>query len=171
MWCWCSDTRVLLPPDQTARHPGKNPALDDTNSTVTLSTTAPSAPSSTVRRALPQAADLGALVCALSAGVHGALVVPHADVSARIAVGFALTTVAVAIGAVALVVRPGPKTTAAVAALLFLLAGAYLLSRTSGIPGLVDHREPFDPLGSAVSLLEVAAATSLWGPLNSRRNR
>ena len=171
MWCWCSDTRGLLPPDQTARPSGKNPALDDTNSTVTLSTTASSAPSSTGDRALTHAADLGALVCALSAGVHGALVAPHADVSPRIAVGFALTTVAVAIGAVALAVRPAPKTTAAVAALLFLVAGAYLLSRASGIPGLVDHREPFDPLGSSVSLLEVAAATLLWGHLISRRNQ
>lgn len=104
-------------------------------------------------------------------GVHGALVIPHADASPRLAVAFALTTVAVSVAGVALVVIPGPKTSTPAAALLFLMASAYLLSRTSGIPGLVDQAEPFDPLGSAMSLLEVAAAALLTRQLTPRRNQ
>jgi hypothetical protein len=116
-------------------------------------------------------ADLCALVCAASAGVHGALVVPHAGESTRMAVAFALATLALATAALGLVLAPMPAISATATALLCAVAIAYVLSRTSGIPGLTEHPEPFDTLGVVVSLAELAAAVVAVGQLDPRRNR
>ncbi|HEX6150291.1 hypothetical protein [Nocardioides sp.] len=113
--------------------------------------------------------DLCALACAASAGVHGALVLPHAGESTRMGIAFAVATVALAVAAVGLALFPDRVLSAAVAALLFVVATAYLLSRTTGIPGLTEHVEPFDTLGTAVSLLEVAAAVVAVRQPNRRR--
>ncbi|MFC7359824.1 hypothetical protein [Nocardioides astragali] len=110
-----------------------------------------------------------AAVCAASGGVHGALVVPHARESLPMALAFSLATLALGAAASALALNPGPSVSAAVAGLLFAVAGAYFLSRTSGIPGLVAHPEPFDTLGTTVSLLEVAAATVAVRHIHPRR--
>ena len=116
-------------------------------------------------------ADLCAVVCAASAGVHGALVAPHAAESSRMAAAFALATVALAVAALEMALAPRPEVAAAVAALLLLVAVAYVLSRTSGIPGLTEHPESFDPLGVGTSLLEVTAAVVAVRHLNRRRSR
>jgi hypothetical protein len=116
-------------------------------------------------------AELCALVCAASAGVHGALVVPHARASTPMAVAFAVASVALAIAAVGQTVAPRPAVSATTAALLLTVAAAYLLSRTSGLPGLSAHPEPFDTLGAVTSLLEVAAAVVAWRQTNPRRHR
>jgi hypothetical protein len=63
----------------------------------------------------------------------------------------------------------GPLVSAAVACLLIAVALAYLLSRTTGIPGLTEHQEPFDTFGAVVSLLEVAAAVMAVRRSNPRR--
>ena len=78
-------------------------------------------------------------------------------------------TVALAGSAVALVLFPAPVMTAAVAGLLLTVAIAYLLSRTSGIPGVTAHTAPFDAFGSVVALLEVAAAFVAVRQPNPRR--
>ena len=111
-----------------------------------------------------------AVVCAASAGVHGALIVPHARESTLMALAFAFATLALGVAATALALNPGPAISAAVAALLFGVAVAYFLSRTNGIPGLVAHPEPFDTLGTTVSLLEVAAAIVAVRQTNPRRH-
>jgi hypothetical protein len=116
-------------------------------------------------------ADLCALVCAASAGVHGALVAPHAAESNRMAAAFALATVALAVAALEMALAPRPEVSAVVAALLLLVAVAYVLSRTSGIPGLTEHPESFDTLGAGTSVLEVAAAMVAVRHLNRRRSR
>lgn len=116
-------------------------------------------------------AELCALVCAASAGVHGALVVPHAGESTRLAVAFAVAAVALALAAVGQALMPTPVVSAATSALLLAVATAYLMSRTSGIPGLTEHLEPFDILGVAVSVLEVAAALVAVRQTNPRRHR
>jgi hypothetical protein len=136
---------------------------------MALSTTTSSASASPRVNGVEE--DACALVCAASAGVHGALVVPHAGESTRMAVAFALTSIALAIAALGLAVGPRPVISPAAAALLFAVALAYLLSRTSGIPGLTEHPEPFDTLGVAVSLAEVAAALVVVRQLSPRRNR
>jgi hypothetical protein len=112
----------------------------------------------------------GAVVCAASAGVHGALIVPHARESTLMGLAFAFATVALAGAALSLALIPSPAISAAVAALLFAIAGTYLLSRTSGIPGLAAHPEPFDTLGTTVSLLEAAAAIVAVRKTTSRRH-
>jgi hypothetical protein len=99
-----------------------------------------------------------ALVCAASAGVHGALVIQHTGESTQLAAAFAAATVALAIAALAEALVATPLVSSMVAALLLTVATSYLLSRTSGIPGLTPHPEPFDALGSVISALEVAAA-------------
>lgn len=102
--------------------------------------------------------DAYAVVCAGSAGVHAALVVPHARESTATAVAFALTALALASVAVVHVLSPTPAATLAGSGLLLAVATAYLLSRTTGLPVLTHHTEPFDPLGAVVSLLEATAA-------------
>lgn len=135
--------------------PGKKCATDDTNTVMAPSSVSSSTAAS---RITVGATDLCALACAASAGVHGALVAPHASEAAPMAVAFVLVTTGLAIAALGLALQPSPNTSTASAALLVAVATAYLLSRTTGIPGLTDHPEPFDALGVAVSTLEVAAA-------------
>jgi len=86
------------------------------------------------------------------------------------AVAFALATLALGAAALGLARFPSPAVLSAAAALLFAVAGAYLLSRTSGVPGLAAHPEPFDRLGAAISLLEVAAAVVGVRRLKPRRH-
>lgn len=116
-------------------------------------------------------ADVCALVCAASAGVHGALVVPHAAESTRLALAFAVATAALTAAALAQALVPCREVAAGAAVLLLGVAAAYLLSRTTGIPGLTEHIEPFDALGTVVSLLEAAAAVVAVRQANPRRSR
>ena len=115
--------------------------------------------------------DVCAVVCAASAGVHAALIVPHAHESTRLAAVFALATAALVLAAVALALGPATAASGAAAALLAAVAGAYVLSRTAGIPGLTQHQEPFDPVGVVISCLEVAAAVVAVRHPNPRRHR
>lgn len=166
MSCWCAHAGAFLPPKTG---PSKNSAFDDTNIVMALSTTS----SSTVALSPVNVggADLCAVVCAASAGVHGALVIPHAGESTRMAVAFSLATVALTIAALGSALMPTPVGLAMAAALLLAVASAYLLSRTSGIPGLTEHPEPFETLGVAVSVVEVAAAVVAVRQPNPRRHR
>ena len=97
----------------------------------------------------------------MSAGVHAALVGPHAAESTVLAFAFAVAAASLAAAAGMQVVSPSPGSARAGAALLSTVAAAYLLSRSVGIPGLIDHPEPFDVLGSVTTCLEVAAALAL----------
>lgn len=116
-------------------------------------------------------ADLTALVGALSAGVHGALVGPHLEESGAMAVAFVVATAALGIAAVAMALVPTPWVSVATAVLLAGTAVLYLLARTTGIPVLTTHTEPFDALGAATSALELVGAVLALVHLNPRRNR
>jgi hypothetical protein len=135
---------------------------------MTLSTT----PSWAVprQRVNAVAADIAAVVCAASAGVHAALVVPHAEESARMATAFAVSTVALTAAAVILATHPSPAASAAQAGLLLSVATAYVLSRTTGIPALDHHQEPVDVFGVLVTSLEVTGAVVVMWPLTRRSN-
>ncbi len=137
----------------------------DTNTVMPLTTTACLPSGIDVARC-----DLVALVCAGSAGVHGALVAPHARESGAMAVAFGLATVLLAVAAVGMALAPTRPVAYAVATLLAGVAAAYLLARTTGLPGLTDHPESFDALGTLVSVLEVAGAVLAVPYLNPRRN-
>jgi hypothetical protein len=134
---------------------------------MALSTSSSSTPATL--RVDVEGAHLCAVACAASAGVHGALVVPHAGESTSMAVAFAAATVALALAALGQALGPPPVVSAAVSALLLAVAAGYLMSRTSGIPGLTEHPEPFEPVGVAISLLETAAAVVAGRQLNPRR--
>ena len=72
--------------------------------------------------------DVAALVCAVSAGTHAALVVPHLRESVPLAVAFAFATTALALAALAQAVAPSALGARVVATLLLALALAYVLS-------------------------------------------
>ena len=112
-----------------------------------------------------------AMVCATSAGVHGALIAPHTTESTRMAVAFTLVTAALVIAALGVAIAPTGAVLTAAATLLLSTATAYLVSRTSGLPWLTEHPEPFDPLGTATSSIEAAAAFVVLRQLNPRRHR
>jgi hypothetical protein len=152
--------------------PGKNRSPGDTYLTVTLSTASRSATAfpMTVRRAESRALPFAAFVCAASAGVHAALVVPHSHESASLAVAFAVSAVTLAVAGAALALDAGPTVTTLVALLLVGVAVAYALSRTTGIPGLTVHPEPLDVFGTVVSCMELMAAWALVR-LPTRRSR
>jgi hypothetical protein len=135
---------------------------------VTLSRTAPSAAEQARDYLGP--ADTPAVVCAASAGVHAALVLPHVQESSALAVAFGMATAALAVAALRLAVPHRPTETVVVSGLLLTVALAYVLSRTTGIPWLTHHPEPFDPLGSTISSLEAGAAVATLLPLTRRRS-
>jgi hypothetical protein len=101
------------------------------------------------------------LVCAGSAGVHLALVPDHLRESPALGVAFLLDAVLLAVVAV-LLGDParGTRTTPAVATLLLATAGAYVLSRTTGIPWLAPDPEPLDGLGAVTTVCELVGANA-----------
>lgn len=100
--------------------------------------------------------DAVAVTCAISAGIHAALVPGHP--------AFAPAAVLLAAATVAALRRPGRRTAAATAALLAGLLGAYGFALTMGVPLLHPHVEGVDGLAlftKAVELLGLAAALDL----------
>jgi hypothetical protein len=136
---------------------------------MTLSTPSSSVPAAS--RVNVADSDICAVVCAASAGVHGALIAPHGHESTRLAFAFLLATVALVAAAVALGLDPTPAVSGAAASLLLAIAAAYLLSRTTVVPGLTQHKEPFDTVGVVTSCLELAAAVVAVRQPNPRRHR
>ena len=108
-------------------------------------------------------------ICAASAGVHAALVPHHLDESVRLGVAFIGSAVALVL--VALVVRSprhdrwGPTLAATV---LAVTATAYVLSRTVGLPLLIDTPEAVDPLGVLTSAAEVVGVWACFPLLNRK---
>ncbi|MBD0348289.1 MAG: hypothetical protein ICV59_03975 [Thermoleophilia bacterium] len=113
--------------------------------------------------------DVVILACAISAGIHGALVPGHLDEGTGPGLGFAAATAALAALVVWLTRRPAslPALATAAATLASLLA-SYALAITTGLPLLHPDAEPVDGLALATKAIEAAgllAATSLlWRP-------
>jgi hypothetical protein len=109
--------------------------------------------------------DVVILACAVSAGIHGALVPDHFEEGAGAGLGFAAATVALAGLVVWLTWRPASASALAAAAVTSggLLA-SYVLATTTGLPVLHPDPEPVDGLALATKAIETAgllAATSL----------
>ena len=103
-----------------------------------------------------------ALVCAASAGVHAALVPEHyREAGPTLATAFALSAVALAVCA-AVSRRPRARARSGLAQVVVLaaVAGCYVLSRTTGLPGLVPVPEEPDALGVVTTAAEVLAAAA-----------
>jgi len=110
-------------------------------------------------------ADVVILACAVSAGIHGALVPGHFDEGAGAGLSFVAATVSLAAVVLWLTRRPGSRPAfGAAAALLSGLLASYALAVTTGLPVLHPHPEPVDGLALATKAIEAVgllAATSL----------
>jgi hypothetical protein len=114
-------------------------------------------------------ADIVILACAVSAGVHGALVPDHFSEGTGAGVGFVVATVLLAVLAVGLTARPASELALAAAVAVFVgLLASYVFAVTTGVPVLHPERETVDGLALFTKAIEVvgvlAAATSLRRP-------
>lgn len=113
--------------------------------------------------------DVVILACAISAGIHGALVPGHFDEGTGAGLGFVAATVALAGLVVWLTWRPANSSALAAAALTFAgLLASYALATTTGLPVLHPDPEPVDGLALATKAIEaaglLAASGLLWRP-------
>ena len=84
--------------------------------------------------------DLVILACAISAGIHGALVREHFEEGTGAGLGFVAATVLLAVLAVALTRRPSQLAFVATAAVFAGLIASYALVITTGFPVLHPER-------------------------------
>jgi hypothetical protein len=113
--------------------------------------------------------DVVILACAISAGIHGALVPGHFDEGTGAGLGFVAATVALAGLVVWLTWRPANASALAAAALTFAgLLASYALATTTGLPVLHPDPEPVDGLALVTKGIEaaglLAASGLLWRP-------
>jgi hypothetical protein len=111
--------------------------------------------------------DLVIATCAVSAGIHGALVPAHLAEGVAAGSAFAASTASLAGLAVALTRSPAPAVVAAAAAAFAALLVAYALAVTTGLPFLHPEPEPIDGLAlftKAVEATGLVAATHLLRP-------
>jgi hypothetical protein len=101
--------------------------------------------------------DLVILACAISAGIHGALVPGHFNEGTGAGLGFAAATVALAGMVVWLTWRPASPSALAATAVTFAgLLASYALATTTGLPVLHPDPEPVDSLALAAKAIEAA---------------
>jgi hypothetical protein len=109
--------------------------------------------------------DVVIVACAISAGIHGALVPGHFDEGTGAGLGFVAATAVLGALVVWLTWRPASASAFAAAAVTFAgLLASYVLATTTGLPVLHPNPEPVDSLALATKAIEAAgllAATSL----------
>ena len=88
--------------------------------------------------------DLVILTCAISAGIHGALVGDHFQEGTGAGLGFVAATVLLAFLAVVLARRPSQLGFVATAAVFAGLIASYVLVLTTGFPVLHPEQEAVD---------------------------
>ena len=113
--------------------------------------------------------DAVILACAISAGIHGALVPRHLDEGTGPGAGFLAATAALAALVVWLTVKPSSRAALGVtAAVLLGLLGSWALAVTSGMPALHPEPEPVELLALVTKAIEVVgfaiAVSLLWRP-------
>ena len=111
--------------------------------------------------------DLVILACAISAGIHGALVPAHFEEGMGAGLGFVAATVLLAALVLALTRYPASALALAATAVVLLgLLASYLLAVTTGLPLLHPEPEPVDGLALATKAIEagglLAALDLLW---------
>jgi hypothetical protein len=99
--------------------------------------------------------DVLIVVCAISAGIHGALVREHFSEGRGAGIGFLAATVVLSFLVVALT-RGGANTTVlgAAAAVLVGLIASYVLAITTGLPLMHPDPEPVEGLALATKGIE-----------------
>lgn len=96
------------------------------------------------------------LACAVSAGIHAALVPEHLHEGDAPAAGFAASALVLGAIAVALTRKPQSRTAAVAAAAVFAgLIASYALAVTTGVPLLHPERESLDTLALCTKAIEV----------------
>jgi hypothetical protein len=108
--------------------------------------------------------DVVILTCAISAGIHGALVADHFEEGTGAGLGFAAATVLLALLAVVLTRRPTQPALLAAAAVLAGLITSYALAITTGFPVLHPEPEAVDALAlftKGIETLGLVLAASL----------
>ncbi len=108
--------------------------------------------------------DVVITACAVSAGIHAALVPDHLAEGTAAGVGFAVAALLLAVAAAALTRRWNATLLAATAALFAGLLASYAFAVTTGVPVLHPEAESIDGLAlftKAVELLGLAAAADL----------
>jgi hypothetical protein len=108
--------------------------------------------------------DLLIVACAISAGIHGALVRDHFAETAGAGLGFVAATVVLAILAVVLTRNPGRRALVATAAVFAGLIASYALVLTTGFPLLHPEQEAVDGLAlftKAIEAVGLVLATTL----------
>ncbi len=110
--------------------------------------------------------DLVILACAISAGVHGALVPDHFAEGAGPGGGFVIATALLAAVAIGTTLRPSSEVAVAGAAFVFAgLLASYLLATTTGLPVLHPEAEPVDGLALATKAVEAVGLLAAVGLL------
>ena len=100
--------------------------------------------------------DVVIVACAVSAGIHGALVPEHFAEGMPAGIGFVASTALLAGIAFVLTLRPAGAPALAGAALVFAgLLVSYALAVTTGFPVLHPEPEPVDGLALATKAFEV----------------
>jgi len=108
--------------------------------------------------------EIVVIACAVSAGIHGALVPEHFAEGTGAGVGFVVATVSLAAVVVWVTRRSSRRALAAAAALLGGLIVSYALAATAGLPVVHPDPEPLDGLALATKSFEAVgllAASSL----------
>jgi CHASE2 domain-containing sensor protein len=98
--------------------------------------------------------DLVILACAISAGIHGALVRDHLREGRGAGLGFAVATVLLAVLAVVLTRKPTQLALVAMAAVFAGLIASYVLVLTTGFPVLHPEPEAVDGLALFTKAIE-----------------
>jgi hypothetical protein len=96
------------------------------------------------------------LACAISAGIHAALVPEHLEEGRAAAAGFAVSAVLLGVLAIALTYRATPLLLFAAGALMTGLLVSYALAITTGVPILHPDVEPVEGLALFTKGVEIA---------------
>jgi hypothetical protein len=100
--------------------------------------------------------DVVILTCAISAGIHGALVSDHFREGTGAGAGFVVATVVLAFFAVALTRKPTQAALLGVASVFAGLIVSYALVVTTGVPVLHPEPEAIDGLALFTKAVEIA---------------
>ena len=99
--------------------------------------------------------DAVIVVCAISAGIHGALTPEHFSEGTGAGLGFLVATVLLAALATVLTVRPPSATALATSGVVLTgLIASYALAITTGLPVLHPEPEPLDGLALGTKAIE-----------------
>lgn len=112
--------------------------------------------------------DLVIVACAVSAGVHAALVPEHFEEATAAGVGFVVATVLLGALAVALTRDPSHRSLLTAAAVFAGLIASYALVVAGGLPVLHPEQEAVDGLALATKAVEALGLVGVASVLNPK---